>query len=64
VQGATNILYCDGSVRTVNVQQGQFTNVADPASQVILTDASNNGNSRAGNQCVIENTRLDPTVAP
>jgi prepilin-type N-terminal cleavage/methylation domain-containing protein/prepilin-type processing-associated H-X9-DG protein len=65
LQGATNVLYCDGSVRSVWVKQGQFNNIADPVTQMSpLDDSSNNGAIRTGNQCLIEGTRIDPTVAP
>jgi prepilin-type N-terminal cleavage/methylation domain-containing protein/prepilin-type processing-associated H-X9-DG protein len=64
MMGMTNVLYCDGSARSVPVIQGQFNATADPASQVVLTDGTTNGNIRAGNACVLEGTRLDPTVSP
>lgn len=64
LSGLTNVAYADGSVRTVAVIQGQFTATADPASRYTLNDSSNNGDIRAGNECYIEGTRLDPTVAP
>lgn len=63
-EGLTNILYADGSAKSVFVAQGQFDLNADPGSQVLLNDSSNNGNARAGARCMIEGTRLDPMVAP
>lgn len=62
--GDTNVCYADGSVRTVKIAQGQFTATADGASKVVLDDSTNNGNARAGNECIIPDTRLDPTMAP
>jgi prepilin-type N-terminal cleavage/methylation domain-containing protein len=62
--GITNVCYADGSARSVQIAQGQFTATADPASRTLLDDSSQNGNIRAGNECIIEGTRLDPTVAP
>jgi prepilin-type N-terminal cleavage/methylation domain-containing protein/prepilin-type processing-associated H-X9-DG protein len=62
--GQTNVLYADGSARTVLVTQGQFINTADPGNRAVLNDSSNNGNMRAGNECIIEGTRLDPTKTP
>ena len=64
LMGMTNVLYCDGSAKSVPVIQGQFIATADPSSQVVLTDGTTNGNIRAGNLCVLEGTRLDPTVSP
>jgi prepilin-type N-terminal cleavage/methylation domain-containing protein/prepilin-type processing-associated H-X9-DG protein len=62
--GTTNVLYCDGSAGTVNVSQAQFTATADPGARSVLNDSTANGSMRAGNQCIVENTRLDPTVQP
>jgi len=62
--GTTNVLYCDGSANTVNVAQGEFTATADPAARSVLNDSTANGSMRAGNQCVVERTRLDPTLQP
>lgn len=64
LSGLINVGYADGSVRTVEVTQGRFTPVADPASRIVLNDTTANGNIRAGNECVIEGTRLDPTIPP
>jgi prepilin-type N-terminal cleavage/methylation domain-containing protein len=62
--GITNVLYCDGSARSVEVAQAQITLTADPGRREVLSDATANGNIKAGNLCVIEGTRLDPTVQP
>jgi prepilin-type N-terminal cleavage/methylation domain-containing protein/prepilin-type processing-associated H-X9-DG protein len=62
--GLTNVLYADGSARTVPIAQGQFINTADGANKMVLTDVTGNGNIRAGNECMIEGTRLDPTRTP
>lgn len=64
LSGDTNVCYADGSVRTVKISQGQFTATADGPSKIVLDDSTNNGNARAGNECFIPDTRLDPTVAP
>lgn len=64
MEGSVNILYCDGSARTVLIAQGQINNTADPADKVLLNDSTPNGNIRTGNLCVIDNTRLDPTQNP
>jgi len=39
-------------------------NTADGANKVVLNDTTGNGNIRAGNECMIEGTRLDPTRTP
>ena len=62
--GSTNVLYCDGSASNVNVAQGQFTATADPAARSVLNDSTANGSMRAGNTCIVERTRLDPTLQP
>jgi prepilin-type N-terminal cleavage/methylation domain-containing protein/prepilin-type processing-associated H-X9-DG protein len=62
--GQTNVLYVDGSAKTLPISQGQFTNIADGASRAVLDDSTNNGNMRAGNECILEGTRLDPTKTP
>jgi prepilin-type N-terminal cleavage/methylation domain-containing protein/prepilin-type processing-associated H-X9-DG protein len=62
--GLTNVLYADGSARTVPIVLGQFVNTADGANKVVLNDSTDNGNIRAGNECMIEGTRLDPTRTP
>ena len=64
LEGQTNVLYADGSARTVPIAQGQFTNVADGANKLLLNDSTGNGNIRAGNECILEGTRLDPTQTP
>jgi prepilin-type processing-associated H-X9-DG protein len=64
LSGLTNVLYADGSARTVPVSQGQFTTVADGANKVVLNDSTGNGNIRTGNECILEGTRLDPTKTP
>jgi prepilin-type processing-associated H-X9-DG protein len=62
--GLTNVLYADGSARTVAIAQGQFVNTADGANKLVLNDTTANGNIRTGNECMIEGTRLDPTRNP
>jgi prepilin-type N-terminal cleavage/methylation domain-containing protein/prepilin-type processing-associated H-X9-DG protein len=62
--GITNVLYCDGSARSVEVAQAQITLTADPGRREVLNDSTANGNIKAGNLCVIEGTRLDPTLQP
>jgi prepilin-type N-terminal cleavage/methylation domain-containing protein/prepilin-type processing-associated H-X9-DG protein len=62
--GLTNVLYADGSARTLQIAQGQFINTADGANKLLLNDSTSNGNIRAGNECILEGTRLDPTKAP
>ena len=64
LEGNVNVLYCDGSARTVMVYQGQFNNVADPNDRMVLNDSTGNGNIRTGNLCIVDGTRLDPTVNP
>jgi prepilin-type N-terminal cleavage/methylation domain-containing protein/prepilin-type processing-associated H-X9-DG protein len=64
LSGQTNVLYADGSARTLPISQGQFTTTADGANKVLLNDSSSNGNIRAGNECILEGTRLDPTKTP
>jgi prepilin-type N-terminal cleavage/methylation domain-containing protein/prepilin-type processing-associated H-X9-DG protein len=63
-EGMINVLYCDGSARPVTVTQNQVVNTADPKNQVVLNDTTTGGNIRAGNLCVVDGTRLDPTIAP
>jgi hypothetical protein len=46
------------------VAQAEFTATADPAAREVLNDSTSNGSMAAGNQCIVENTRLDPTVQP
>lgn len=62
-QGLTNVLYCDGSVRSARVAQGQFNLTADPARRYLLNDSSANGNCLAGNASIVEDTRLNPLLA-
>jgi prepilin-type N-terminal cleavage/methylation domain-containing protein len=62
--GLTNVVCADGSAKSVQVQQGQFTATADPANRMVLDDSSGNGNIRAGNECILDGIRLDPTTAP
>jgi prepilin-type N-terminal cleavage/methylation domain-containing protein/prepilin-type processing-associated H-X9-DG protein len=64
VLGMTNVLYCDGSARSVEVAQAQITLTADPGRREVLNDSTANGNIKAGNLCVVEGTRLDPTLQP
>ena len=54
--GVTNVLYCDGSARSVEVAQAQITLTADPGRREVLNDSTSNGNVKAGNLCVIEGT--------
>jgi prepilin-type processing-associated H-X9-DG protein len=64
LMGQINVCYCDGSVRTVTVSQGQVDNVADPKAQLVLDDSTNGGARRAGSHSYIEGTRFDPTFPP
>ncbi len=64
MQGTVNVLYADGSARPVEVRQGEIVNIADPRRQAVLNSSTTNGNLLAGNECVLEGTRLDWTLAP
>jgi prepilin-type processing-associated H-X9-DG protein len=64
--GDVNVLYCDGSVRSQIVKQGQeglpTTNMKGP--QALLDNSTQNGHIIAGMHATVPGTRFDPYLTP
>jgi prepilin-type processing-associated H-X9-DG protein len=64
MQGYVNVLYCDGSVRSAFVKQGEATDShffnTTKGPQQVLDNSTQNGSILTGTGATVEGTRFDP----